>query len=56
MFTGELVTLGPIQRDYLPRYVEWLNDWGVRRFLAATLAHPMTMENEEAWFNRQREE
>lgn len=56
MFTGELVTLGPIQRDYLPRYVEWLNDWQVRRFLAPTLPHPLTMEDEEAWFNRQRED
>jgi len=56
MFTGELVTLGSIQRDYLPRYVEWLNDWEVRRFLAPNLPHPYTMEDEEGWFNRQRQE
>jgi RimJ/RimL family protein N-acetyltransferase len=56
MFTGELVTLGPIQREYLPRYVEWLNDWEVRRFLAPNLPHPYTLEDEEGWFNRQREE
>jgi RimJ/RimL family protein N-acetyltransferase len=54
MFNGELVTLGPIQHDYLPRYVEWLNDWEVRRFLAPTLPHPFTMQDEEDWFNRQR--
>jgi RimJ/RimL family protein N-acetyltransferase len=54
MFDGELVTLGPIQRDYLPRYVEWLNDWEVRRFLAPTLPHPYTIQDEEDWFNHQR--
>jgi RimJ/RimL family protein N-acetyltransferase len=54
MFSGELVTLGPIQREYLPHYVEWLNDWQVRRFLAPTLPHPYTMQDEEDWFNRQR--
>ena len=54
MFTGELVTLGPIQRDYLPHYVEWLNDWEVRRFLAATLPQPLTLQDEEDWFNHQR--
>jgi RimJ/RimL family protein N-acetyltransferase len=56
MFTGELVTLGPIQRDYLPRYVEWLNDWQVRRCLAPNLPHPYTLEDEEGWFNHQRQE
>ena len=55
MFIGELVTLGPIQREYLPRYVEWLNDWEIRRFLAPTLAQPYTIEDEEEWFNHQRQ-
>jgi RimJ/RimL family protein N-acetyltransferase len=56
MFTGELVTLGPIQRDHLPRFVEWLNDWELRRFLAPIVPHPYTLEDEEEWFNRQRQE
>jgi RimJ/RimL family protein N-acetyltransferase len=56
MFTGELVTLGPIEHDYVPRYVEWLNDWAVRRFLAPNLPHPYTLQDEEEWFNRQRNE
>ena len=55
MFTGELVTLGPIQREYLPHYVEWLNDWEIRRFLAPTLAQPYAIEDEEEWFNHQRQ-
>ena len=54
MFNSELVILGPIQRDYLPHYVEWLNDWEVRKFLAATLPQPITLQDEEDWFNRQR--
>jgi RimJ/RimL family protein N-acetyltransferase len=54
MFTGELVTLSAVERDYLPRYVEWLNDWEVRRCLAPTLPHPLTMQDEEEWFNHQR--
>jgi RimJ/RimL family protein N-acetyltransferase len=54
MFTGELVRLGPIERDYLPRYAEWLNDWEVRRFLAPNLPQPLTIQDEEDWFNRQR--
>ena len=54
MFSGELVTLGPIQHDYLPYYVEWLNDWEVRKFLATTLPHPLTLQDEEDWFNHQR--
>ena len=54
MFNGELVILGPIQHGYLPHYVEWLNDWEVRSFLATTLPHPLTLQDEEDWFNHQR--
>lgn len=54
MFTGKLVRLGPVERDYLPHYVEWLNDWQVRRFLAPTLPHPYAIQDEEDWFNHQR--
>jgi len=54
MFAGELVKLGPIERDYLPSYVAWLNDWDVRRFLAPNLPHPYTIQDEEDWFNHQR--
>ncbi len=54
MYTGELVTLGAVQREYLSQYVEWLNDWEIRRFLSPTLAHPYTMEDEEDWFHQQR--
>jgi RimJ/RimL family protein N-acetyltransferase len=56
MFMGELVRLGPIERDYLPHYVEWLNDWEVRRFLAPTLPHPLTIQDEDDWFNHQRDD
>jgi RimJ/RimL family protein N-acetyltransferase len=56
MFTGDLVTLGVVQREYLPSYVKWLNDWELRRLLAPNLPHPYTMEDEEGWFNRLRDE
>jgi len=56
MFTGELITLGAVQHEYLPRYVEWLNDWEIRRFLAADLPYPLTIQDEEEWFHRQRED
>ncbi len=54
MFSGELVTLGAIEREYLPRYVEWLNDCDIRRNLAVSLPYPYTVESEEEWFNHQR--
>ena len=48
---GELVTLGPLQRDLLPIYQRWMNDFAVIRTLGGTAA-PMTLEREEAWFER----
>jgi RimJ/RimL family protein N-acetyltransferase len=54
MYPGQLVRLGSVEHDYLPKYVEWLNDWQVRRFLAPTLPHPITIQDEEDWFNHQR--
>ena len=50
-FAGERVALGPLRRDLLPLYVRWLNDFEVLRTLAATLS-PMTLEAEEAWYER----
>ncbi len=56
MFNGELVTLGPIEREYLPSYVSWLNEWEIRRFLAPNLPHPLTMDDEQEWYMSQRNE
>ncbi len=54
MFRGEKIQLTAIQRDYLPRYVEWLNDWQVSQFLAPGIPRPLRIEDEMDWFEHQR--
>ncbi|RLC55864.1 MAG: N-acetyltransferase [Chloroflexota bacterium] len=48
MIVGEKVRLRPIERDDLPRYVEWFADPEVRRYLALYL--PFSLAQEERWF------
>ncbi len=48
MIFGERVRLRRIERDDLPRFVQWLNDPEVRQHLAAF--YPMSRVHEEAWF------
>lgn len=48
MIVGDKVRLRPIERDDLPRFVEWFADHEVRRFLCAYL--PFSLEQEEQWF------
>lgn len=50
MWYGEKVILGPVQREYLPKYVEWLNDWEVARFLMPGIPLPLNLERETEWF------
>ncbi len=45
---GEKVRLRPIERDDLPRFVEWFGDPEVRRHLALYL--PFSLAQEERWF------
>ena len=48
---GELVALGPLDRELLPAYTRWRNDFLVTR----TLNHPpgpVTAEEREAWYER----
>jgi len=57
MFRGEKIQLAAIQREYIPRYVEWLNDWETSQFLAPGVPFPMSLEDETDWFeNRRRRE
>ncbi len=56
MWRGEKVELGPVQREYLPKYVEWLNDWEVSRFLAPGIPLPLNLEEETEWFERRRQD
>ncbi|MGI8552222.1 MAG: GNAT family N-acetyltransferase [Dehalococcoidia bacterium] len=46
---GEQIALGPLQRDLLPVYQRWINDFRTLRTLGP-VPRPMTMEQEQAWF------
>ncbi len=48
MIAGKKVRLRPIERDDLPRYVEWFGDPKVRRHLLVWL--PFSLAQEERWF------
>ncbi|MBU0703328.1 MAG: GNAT family N-acetyltransferase [Chloroflexi bacterium] len=48
MIKGNKVQLRPIERDDLPRFVEWFGDPKVRRHLAVYL--PFSLAQEERWF------
>ncbi len=50
MILGEQVRLRPIERDDLPRFVEWFGDPEVRRHLALYL--PFSLAQEERWFEK----
>jgi RimJ/RimL family protein N-acetyltransferase len=45
---GELVALGPLRKDLLPLYAQWINDPHNSRMLGGNF--PMTMEQEEKWY------
>lgn len=48
MIVGGRVQLRPIERDDLPRFVEWFSDPEVRRHLLVYL--PFSLAQEERWF------
>ena len=48
MILGKRVRLRPIERDDLPRFVEWFGDPEVRRHLMVYL--PFSLAQEERWF------
>ena len=54
MFRGEKIQLAAIQREFLPKYVEWLNDWQVSQFLAPGVPFPLSLEDETDWFENRR--
>jgi diamine N-acetyltransferase len=49
---GEKVALGPLRRDLIPLWVKWLNDFEVTMMLGVVGPRPMTVEAEEAWYER----
>ena len=48
---GELVALGPVQREQIPHWTRWFNDLRMTGNLAV-LPKPMTFEQEEAWYEQ----
>ena len=52
---GEKVRLRPMEERDLPRFVEWLADRDVTRWLAA-MGQPPTLEDEREWYERRRED
>jgi len=52
---GEKVRLRPTEERDLPRFVEWLADRDVTRWLAA-MGEPPTLEDEREWYERRRED
>lgn len=51
MLKGERVTLRAIEREDIPRFLRWLNDPEVTRYL--TIFMPLSRGEEERWFEQQ---
>ena len=57
MFRGEKIQLSAVQREYLPKYVEWLNDVQVAQFLMPGILAPFNLDDETEWYeDRHRKE
>jgi hypothetical protein len=52
MIRGKRISLRPIERDDLPRYIVWLNDAEVTYHLLPRL--PVNLEDETDWYEHQR--
>lgn len=48
--TGELVMLGPMERDQIPVYQRWMNDFETLRTQGEPLAGPATLERVTRWY------
>ena len=55
MWRGEKVELGAVEREYLPKYVEWLNDWEVSQYLMPGVPFITSLESEAEWFEHLRQ-
>ena len=54
MYRGEKIQLAAVQREYLPKYVEWLTDWEVTQFLAPGIPMPFNLDDETEWYENRR--
>jgi diamine N-acetyltransferase len=48
---GEKIALGPFDRDWLPLYLRWANDFQVMRMFMPIL-RPITAEARQEWYDR----
>jgi RimJ/RimL family protein N-acetyltransferase len=49
MLKGERVKLAPLKREYIEKFLEWLNDPEITQYLM--FHRPLTRDMEEEWFN-----
>ena len=49
MLKGERVKLAPLKREYIEKFLEWLNDSEITQYLMRY--RPLTRDMEEEWFN-----
>jgi RimJ/RimL family protein N-acetyltransferase len=54
MYRGEKVELAAVQREYLPQYVAWLNDWEIAQYLNPGVAMPLNLDDETEWYENRR--
>jgi len=47
---GNLVALGPISKDMVPRFLRWINDFGSQLRVGFPMPGPVTAEFEEQWY------
>jgi RimJ/RimL family protein N-acetyltransferase len=53
MLKGKDIILAPLKREYIDKFLDWLNDPEITKYL--TQYRPLTREMEEDWFNSLKE-
>lgn len=56
MYHGEKIQLAAVQREYLPQYIKWLNDWEIAQFLYPGVAVPFNLDDETEWYENRRKQ
>ncbi len=47
---GNLVALGPVSKDMVPRFLRWINDFGTQLRVGMPMPGPVTAEGEDGWY------
>lgn len=51
LLTGEITRLTTLNREDLPAFARWMNSMALRRLLGPSPVLPITMDDENAWYN-----